>query len=75
VISDLASTGETFTFYPHYLGETLIHPKFFEVIDHTLQLPEHQHQHRLEWNPAAPPPPGGAPRAAAEELPFLNPRE
>jgi radical SAM protein with 4Fe4S-binding SPASM domain len=39
LITELASTGETFTFYPHYLGETLIHPKFFEVIDHALQYP------------------------------------
>ena len=38
-ITELASAGETFTFYPHYLGETLIHPKFFEVIDHALQFP------------------------------------
>jgi radical SAM protein with 4Fe4S-binding SPASM domain len=36
LISDIGSTGRPFIFYPHYLGETLIHPQIFEILDHAL---------------------------------------
>jgi radical SAM protein with 4Fe4S-binding SPASM domain len=39
IITDIASTSQKFIFYPHYLGETLIHPRIFEVIDHALSFP------------------------------------
>jgi radical SAM protein with 4Fe4S-binding SPASM domain len=39
LVSDFASTGRPLIFYPHYLGETLIHPGIFEIIDHALKYP------------------------------------
>jgi radical SAM protein with 4Fe4S-binding SPASM domain len=40
IISDIASSSDRrFIFYPHYLGETMIHPAIFEIIDHALTFP------------------------------------
>ena len=40
IISDIASSSNRrFIFYPTYLGETMIHPAIFEIIDHALTFP------------------------------------
>ncbi|MGM4892596.1 radical SAM/SPASM domain-containing protein [Tardiphaga sp. 839_C3_N1_4] len=42
VIRDLAEVNEELTLYPYYLGETLIHPDFIELVDFILEFPNIQ---------------------------------
>lgn len=34
ILDDIADTNKEITFYPHFLGETLIHPDFLKLVDH-----------------------------------------
>jgi radical SAM protein with 4Fe4S-binding SPASM domain len=39
IVTDIATaSSQRFIFYPHYLGETMIHPAIFDVIDHALSF-------------------------------------
>lgn len=39
LVSDIAAVNDEFTLYPHYLGETLIHPDFLALVDHAATFP------------------------------------